>query len=86
MSDGRKGIHVFCKYGLLGKRWYWHGRAGNSQITTSSEGYNSRDAAYKGLCATAEIFGADPWELTIYEAGVRRNPYGGIVGITRKKS
>jgi uncharacterized protein YegP (UPF0339 family) len=76
MKDGRKGIHVFRKDSLFGRRWYFNGKSGNSQIVAGSEAYNSRDAVYNGIRALAIVFGVAPNTLTIYEDGMRRDAYG----------
>jgi hypothetical protein len=79
MPDRREGIHVCRKNGLLGRRWYWHGVAANGEITMQSEIYNSRDAAYNGIRATARLFGGsilDRNSVMIYENGARRDLFG----------
>lgn len=83
--DGRKGIHVFKKAGLFGNRYYFHGRASNGEIITTSEAYNSRQATYGGIRATATVFGADVNLVPIYEGGLLMNPYGLPLNIAARK-
>lgn len=70
----KPGIHVFAKMTLFGKRWFWHGRAGNSEITLVSEAYNSRQAAYKGISSAQELFNGE--NVNIWENDVLMNTDG----------
>jgi hypothetical protein len=82
MMDGRKGFHVFSRITIFGRRWYWHARAGNSEIVANGEAYNSRAAAYDGIIATSEIFGVEISGLSdirVYEKNHVFNVWGGRI-------
>ena len=50
-SPGKKGgkFEIFKSEGLYKDQYYWHLKSKNGKIIAQSEGYNSKQAAEKGI-------------------------------------
>lgn len=49
---------IFSRFGLKGKRWYFHLRAKNGKIIAASEGYRNRQDAWDAIMLVQRSAGA----------------------------